>query len=594
MQKRIAILTLLLAGSACGDRMPTEQPVPVIEFEDENNVTEPDPEPEPEPGEVLYLSPTEHLSRASIALRGKRPSLADLRAVADNPDALEPIIDRYLDSEDFATTIRNLHNEDLLLRAVFFNFAPRGPFSELELVEFNDSIHEQPLRLIEHVVMNDRPYSEIVTADYTVANEVAAGVWGLDYQGDGEEWVETRWPEEGRPHAGLLSESMIYLRHYSTPLNAQRSRANMFSNALLCYDFLDRPVNVDGNVDLSDPAAVNDAVQTNPSCASCHQTLDPLANMFWSYEYFIFPQGIQEYPTSNYRPEYDTQHRPVFTNRPKGYFGFETNDVRDLGQQIAADPRFATCTVKRFASYMMQLPREELGPHEIADLHTEFVSTGMNARQLARSIVLSDAFRTSHATKDDVADEAIGVLKLRPRQLTRYASDLTGGMSWGMNLPFALFADQGVDANYGDTNLAEDALFGYEVLAGGIDDFVVTEPQHTINATSILVFERLAHEMAGFVVEQDFAPVDVSDPANLRPAALLTRVTAETTDEAELRAQMADLHLRLLGLVVTTDSPEIDETFALWTAAHDISNDTERAWKTVLTGLFQDPRFIYY
>lgn len=37
---------------------------------------------EPPSTTATYLMPTEHLARASLALRGIRPSLAELRAVA--------------------------------------------------------------------------------------------------------------------------------------------------------------------------------------------------------------------------------------------------------------------------------------------------------------------------------------------------------------------------------------------------------------------------------------------------------------------------------------------------------------------------------
>ena len=72
-----------------------------------------------------------------------------------------------------------------------------------------------------------------------MADAKVAAVWGLSYDPNGAEWQETRWPGEDRLHA-VLSEEYLFMRHYGTPVNAQRGRANMFSRALLCHDYLER------------------------------------------------------------------------------------------------------------------------------------------------------------------------------------------------------------------------------------------------------------------------------------------------------------------------------------------------------------------
>ncbi|MEL6180903.1 MAG: hypothetical protein AAFS10_18225, partial [Myxococcota bacterium] len=60
--------------------------------------------------QVQYLSPTDHLVRASMALRGVRPSVEELETVRANPDALPGVVDTYIESEAFGTTIRDMHN----------------------------------------------------------------------------------------------------------------------------------------------------------------------------------------------------------------------------------------------------------------------------------------------------------------------------------------------------------------------------------------------------------------------------------------------------------------------------------------------------
>src|SRR5215468_159929 len=113
----------------------------------------------PPPTPATRLTPTEHLARASLALRGVRPTLAELRAVADDPAKLPALVDRYLDAPEFGATIRDLHNALFLLHPQLTNFTP-PPSPPLQATSFSDmnrSIYDEPLRLIEDIVMTDQP-----------------------------------------------------------------------------------------------------------------------------------------------------------------------------------------------------------------------------------------------------------------------------------------------------------------------------------------------------------------------------------------------------------------------------------------------------
>ncbi len=578
-------LALCLCGCSGSGSSGPEEPGGFVEAQPEPEPETPDPVVPPQVKDVAFLSPVDHLVRASMALRGVRPSVEDMEAVRDDPDKLPGLVDAYLDSPAFGETIREMYDEVWLLRAFLFMFAPRGEYEGMDMVEFDNSVGESPLRLIEHVVMNDRPFTEIVTADYAVANEYVATVWGMDYDGDGQEWIETRYPEPGRPHAGILSDSKLFIRHYSAPLNAQRGRANAISKGLLCFDFLARDIDVSGNVDLSDPEAVKNAVKS-PACASCHQTLDPLGGFFWSYEYFVFPSDTQQYPMSTWRPEYE-QHRPFFSGREPGYFGLEADDLQDLGARIAADPRFAQCAARRFYGYFAQVDPKEVPFDLVAHLQGAFVDSGMSAKALARAAVLSDAFRASHGESEAAAADLVGLKKLRPRDASRMMADLTG-FTWQTRVDFSIFAERGVTSPYGTIDLMKDTLLGYEVLMGGLDDFVVNQPVHTFNPTMSLVMQAFATEAAGFVVDRD---LDAIGPIR---AKLLTEVDEEERDEADLRAQLAQLHLRLFGEFVEPDGAEVDLSYELFDAALKLSDDPRRAWKTTLTAMLQDSRLLYY
>jgi len=551
--------------------------------EDEGGTVQPEP---------VYLSPTEHLNRVSMALRGVRPSEAELLAVLDDPAAIDGIVDGYLDDPRFGAIIRDLHNDALLLLADFVvfpaGFVPRGPAAGFDMRGLNRSVTEAPLRLIEHVVTHDLPYDEIVTADYTLADGATSAIWGLPYAGDGTSWELSQWEDE-RDNAGILSDPWLFQRYQSTVSNANRGRANAISRALLCYDFLSRDIEVDASVDLADPEAVANAVVDNPACASCHQGLDPLAGFLRDW-FPIYVPSDEAYPFDAYVPDIFVDIGA--TVREPGYFGQAGDGLADLGQFIAEDPRFSLCAAQRFYAYFHQVDREAV-PLEVASaLQSTLVENGMNAKALVRAIVLDDQFRISHW---DEAVEGVpsGVKKARPVQLSLLMDDLTG-FRWETTLDLTelvtIFAPDldGQGPFLTPIDLLADSFFGYGVLGGGLDSMFVTQPSHTYGATASLVLRNLAREAANAVVDADFAQPDAS------ARTLLSRIDEAETDEAAVREQLVALYLRIFARVVQPDDPAVDETLALFQAALDHSGQPARAWKVTLTAMLQDVEIAYY
>ena len=190
-------VALMSLASGCGEGSSSDQRVPTAE--------------------TVQLSAVQRLARISVALCGVRPSVQGIEAVEADASALGRLVDEYLVSEEFGATIRTLHNDSLLVLTDYFvypaGFPPIGALDGEDTYDVNRSIMEAPLRLIEHVVMDDRPYTEIVTAEYTLANAHVAAVWGVPYSGDGD-WELTAW-DDMLENAGILSDSWLFQRKSS-------------------------------------------------------------------------------------------------------------------------------------------------------------------------------------------------------------------------------------------------------------------------------------------------------------------------------------------------------------------------------------------
>ena len=169
-----------------------------------------------------------------------------------------------------------------------------------------------PLELIAHVVENDLPYTEILTANYVMANPWSARAYGttvpFEDPGDVHEFQpvlivryylfdDTRAFLDDRtgcgayildpgelvlefPHAGILN-TMVFLRRYpTTATNRNRARARW-----TYYHFLGLDVEKSASR-TTDPVALADTdnpTLKNPACIACHIALDPVAGAFQNY-----------------------------------------------------------------------------------------------------------------------------------------------------------------------------------------------------------------------------------------------------------------------------------------------------------------------
>ena len=182
--------------------------------------------------------------------------------------------------------------------------------------DWNDRVQHgarrAPLELIAHVVENDLPYTEVLTADYVMANPMSAEAFGaptsfdnpedphefkpsriVSYyrHGDGFESEydpvigATRVLEPGPlrtafPHAGILNTSAFLIRYPTTATNRNRARSRW-----TYYHFLGLDIEKSASR-TTDPVALadtNNPTLRNPACTVCHRVLDPVAGAFQNY-----------------------------------------------------------------------------------------------------------------------------------------------------------------------------------------------------------------------------------------------------------------------------------------------------------------------
>jgi hypothetical protein len=559
---------------------------------------------------VVLLEPAERLNRISMALRGIRPSYDDMVAVEEDPSVLESIVDGYLDDQEFGVTMRDLHADTLLNRWEGAQVPAIDALEGVGLSEINASMMEEPLQLIAHVIMRNRPYTEVVTTDVVMADPIVAKIWGIDYTGDEErgEWSATTW-NDGRPSAGVVSSSGFHVAHQSCGINNNRGRANHLSRAFLCHDIAYTAVEVDGLVDISQPDNVLDALEEDATCIACHQSLDGLGSYFYGFVTILPPfQEIApgEVPLTFYKPENEDdwstdlsamdrpEEVPYGTDRPPSYFGqtgHDYDDLADLGRAIAEDPRFATCAARRFYAYLHEVDLDAVSIDTVAPLATAFVDEGYDAKQLAKSIVMSDDFAAAYADDAATADELVGMKRIRIEQLGRMMEDLTG-FRWIVDSDdtsegYDEKTGKRVPYEFGEVDVTASDRIGFRTMWGGLDSFWILKPSYTSSPASSLVLRRYAAQAAAHVVAHDFAQAQGDRK-------LLGFVEPDTTNEDPIRAQLARLHARILVELVTPQSDEVERTWLLWKSVYDRTASTSSAWTVTLAAMLQDVKVVHY
>ena len=532
--------------------------------EDAPEINHPPEEVEQPAGVESGPDPIAQLFRASLDLRGVRPTLEEIDRVVVDPDNYEVLVDEFLDDDRFEERIVNLYAEVFLTRADNYTVDAAGyGLPGDRQFEFVRSVGDETLRMLAHIVANELPFSEFVIGDWTMANELLAEIWPIEYPEGATGWQVARYTD-ARPQAGVLSTNSMWWRYMSTGSNANRGKANAISTILLCNNYLSKDIDFDRSVNLLDEDAINDALKTNPGCATCHNSLDPLASFLWGTYYVDYrsPSDLKYY-----HPERENMWENYGGIEP-AYYGLPGQGLEDLAQFIVDDPRFVECAVERVFSLLSQRDPTMDDTDRLNGWRNEFVESDLNMKVIFKSVAMDETYRATEASDGEYATRKM----VTPDMLGSQVQDLTG----------FVFESNGVPVLETDSG-------GLRTLAGGIDGKNVTRPATEPMTTLVLVQERFAQAAANHVVAHDrdrpdearlFREIDFHETPN--------------TGRAEMVKQIQSLHLRLFGAQIDADGPEVQANLQLWEDLYEVSLTIEEAWAGLLTVLLRDPDFLFY
>jgi len=507
------------------------------------------------------------LRRLSLDLRGIPPSIDELDRVEADAAALGSILEEYLIDPRYSERLVHIFGELLLTRKDQFSVTEYdyGQMDVSFAQEFVRSVGEEPLRLMAHVATSDRPWTDVVTANMTVANEMLSQIWPID-RPEGEGWQISTYTD-GRPAGGVLMTNGLWWRYYTTPNNFGRSRANALSKLFLCEDFLSRPIKFQASA-VASVEDINDATRADPSCASCHSTLDPLSSILFGFWWFDLHDVTE---MTSYHPDRENLGAYYLGMEP-AYFGVPINGAAALGSMIANDDRFIDCTVEQAASVLWDRQPDLTDFATLQELRATFEAGGLVHRTLVRAIVDSNNYRVG-SVADGAPDDTVNRLRTqRLLNVDQFASSIKHltGFTW----------------TWESWDQLDNDLTGYRVLAGGINSHDVMQPERSPTLSQALVHKRVAQLAGGRVVQEDLIEED-EEPVLFRHVELAT----DRPEHDNFTNELIHLHRSILSTRPSEDDLEAHR--ALWLAVEEQS-DPAQAWASVVAVLLRDPSFWVY
>lgn len=621
---------------------------------------------------VMSMDNEETLRKTALLFAGRLPTELELNTVIGGGDTeLRSAIRSLMQGEGFSKFLLEGANDQLLTEAfsgAMFDIVHRkyypnsaiyfqNPSLRARAITIASALAEEPLRLIEYIVQQEKPYTEVVTADYTLMNPYSAEIYNSSLSfsdpGDFNEWVPAKITDYFRcsicnqnspdiifdiptvyPHAGLLNSPAFLSRYPSTATNRNRARSRW-----AYYYFLG--VDIEGIADrTTDQSALqdeNNPTLNNSNCIVCHDIMDPVAGAFQNYNddgfYRSRPGGTDSLPnsykfssSSGYQSG-DTWYSDMLTPG----FGDQIapnaeTSIQWLGQEFAKDSRFGFGTVNFWYPVVMgREPYPEPENPEDVDYQSKLAAYAAEQEamnEVASNFVTGTAGNGQHNLKDLLVDlvmanhfRSSSVSPVSDLHAIELAEVGKGKLLTPEQLNQKLNSVMGFEWNYGRGD-ALDRVYG--LIYGGIDSIGITARATELTTLMSTVVTTMANETACSLTNLDFTRQQ--EDRFLFPFVEL----ASTPDNASvaIRSNIQFLHKQLLGEQLELNSTEVDASYVLFTevwnarqsgnkpsavssatelcifenvpnAIQSDPNQTLRTWSVVINYLMRDYHFIH-
>jgi hypothetical protein len=343
--------------------------------------------PAPAGALVAPLDGYELASRLSFALWDTSPDNELLDAAGagmlDTKQGLRAQAERLIGSDRAKDALSSFHVQWLGLDALLDTNKDAQLFPQ-----FNDALkramRDEAVGFADFVIRRgDGRLETLLSAPFTVASPAVLSLYGTTAPAAADGTVQL----DPTQRAGLLTQGAFLSAHSHPNQTSPVHRGLSVRKNLLCTDLPDPPANVNNNPPAPDPNATTrqrfEQHRADPTCAGCHQLLDPIGVGFENYD------AIGRYRGDENGLPIDANGELVSAGTASGAF----SGAVELAKKLATSPEVRSCVQKQW--FRFSLGRFE-GPEDACTLQglaADFEASDFDVKTLLLSLVTSDAFR---------------------------------------------------------------------------------------------------------------------------------------------------------------------------------------------------------
>ena len=260
---------------------------------------------------------------------------------------------------------------------------------------------EEARSFIADLVWHERDFTQVFTADYSFINADLAAIYGVP--APAKEFDRVGFPVQSE-RAGLLGQSLFLALTAKPDDTSPTARGLFIREQFLCQHVAEPPPGVNTNL----PEITEAKPQTNrerlrehvanPSCATCHNLIDPIGFAFEKFDaigrrqdkfklqFFVTDEDDNRRVAKTFELPLDT------TGHVAGIPDSKFSSPRELGTVLARSSQCQECLVKQYFRYTvgrMETPADRLLIRQVFD---DFKKSQFRFKELMISLVRSREF----------------------------------------------------------------------------------------------------------------------------------------------------------------------------------------------------------
>ncbi len=334
------------------------------------------------------LNPYELATRLSYALWGSTPD-DTLLAAADagqlsTDDQLTAQITRLLADPRASNVVDEFAGAWLDFKSVESHEVDATVFKSFSPAVAH-SMRLEARNFIQDFLSSTQPVSGMLTANFTYVDANLAKLYGLSATA-GKVGADGTWKADTSTtqRSGLLTLGSILTTTSLTTRTSPVRRGDFIFSRLLCGYIPPPPNNVSTTLTV-DPSATLRATlaahRANPTCAPCHNIMDPLGLGLENYD------AVGTYRTMEGTVPVDASGNLVD--------GTPFNGAKELSIALAKDPRFTPCMTSKFMTYAIGRLMDQKDDVAWANYLAEQSKTANGSlSSVVRAVLTSEAFRS--------------------------------------------------------------------------------------------------------------------------------------------------------------------------------------------------------